>query len=83
MMCVRVLIDNRIDQTQRTKAGRLPAQKDIPGNIEVEREVQFLVNQRDAEALRVFDRGDCHGFAADANGARIGALDAAENFHER
>ena len=44
-----VVVDAAAEQTQRAAADRLVAEKDIAGHVEVLRQVQFLVDEDDAQ----------------------------------
>ena len=63
--------------------GRLASKEKVRGDVEVVGEIQFLVDQGDAELFGGADGIDAGGSAVDKDLAGIRLLHAAENFHQR
>src|SRR5262245_37315607 len=72
-----------VDQIEESAEARLASEKNVRGDIEVRQNVQFLMNEPDAQPHRIVHRMDRDHFAVDANLARVRLMDAAEYFHQR
>ena len=66
-----------------TAAARFAPEKDVRGDVEVVREIEFLMDQRDAQRLRGADTRDAHWLAVHENLTAIRRLHARENLHQR
>ena len=71
-----------VDDPQRSPAGRLAAEEDIPGHVEVVEQVQLLVDQRDSARRRRVDVAHQDARAVNEHFARVGLLDAAGDLHQ-
>ena len=81
---VRVLIAARPSGAQSRRARALVAEEDVRRDVEVRREHQLLVDQRDAEPLRVAHAGEAStALPVDQDLALVGLLRAAEDLHQR
>jgi hypothetical protein len=67
---------------ERAKDERLTAKKDVLGRSQFGNQVQFLVNDRDAGALRVLNAREPNRGALDLDLAFIFDVHAGENFHQ-
>ena len=72
-----------VDEAQRAGAGRLAADEDVGGRVEVVEEVELLVHEGDAGAERLGDRERGVLDAADRDRAGGGRHDAAQHLHQR
>ena len=71
-----------IDQPERAGPGRLAADEDVGGRVEVVEEVQLLVHEGDAGAERLGDGEGLVVGAADRDPAGARRHDAAEDLHQ-
>ena len=62
---------------------RFIAEKNIRGDIEIIRQIEFLMDQRDAMLLRFSNRPDLNRPAIQFDGALIRRVHPGENFHHR
>ena len=70
--------------TSRSEAalGRLAADIDVGGDVEIVEEVEFLVDEGDAGLHRAADAEAAIGHAIDLDGAAVGLDHAAEDLHQ-
>jgi hypothetical protein len=66
-----------------SRSNRARAEEDIFSDRQFRNEVQFLMDDRDAREFRVAYAGKARPMAGNADGARVVAVDAGENFHQR
>ena len=59
------------------------AQENVAGDVEVRREHQLLMDQRDAESLGVGDAAEDDGLAVDEQFPCVRLISAAEDLHQR
>ena len=71
-----------IDHTGPAAAERLLAQEQVLGDREPGDHVDFLVDHADAGVLHGPGTSRLHGAAAEQQAARIGPMDAGQDFHE-
>ena len=68
---------------RREQPARLAAEEDVRADVEIRREHQLLVDQRDAEALGLAHAAHGDALAIHRNRALGGKRRAAENLHQR
>ena len=71
-------------EAEQAAPGRLPAQEQVGRRREILREVQFLMDEHDAVSCRApVNAGESHRPAVEQDVARVGPIDAGEDFHQR
>ncbi len=68
---------------EHAAAHRLEPEIDVLGDRTVRQQAQFLVDDADTGAARVDGMGEGHRAAADPERPRVGAVDPAEDLHQR
>ena len=79
--CSRIGFD--APSVDKTPAMRLPAQEDIGADAEILRQVQFLVDQDNAESESVMHGRDLDSIAIQMDRSRVGPVHACEDLHQR
>ena len=72
-----------IEQSQRSAARRLAAEEHVAGDVQRVDELELLVDDRDAEPRGIDRPVHDNRRAVDANLARVGAMDAGQDLHQR
>jgi hypothetical protein len=68
---------------EQRAAARLPADEDVLRDRQVGHQVELLVDDADAELLRMAWAGDAYGLAVEQEFARVRRVDARKQLHER
>ena len=82
MTAAAFVVDAMAEKTEEAAPRRLAAQEDVAGDVEMPGEIEFLMDENDAEPLGVLGAADVDGPAIEFEIAFIGSVKARENLHQ-